>query len=92
MADQFSGLDTRANRTRKIVHMCDLQHACRFAHEKDCTLSMHFERFIIYRTYIYMYTLTIKNTNSNTYLWSYIYIVLVFFHNVCQQKTMHNDS
>ena len=27
MADQFSGLDTRANRnrTRKIVHTCDLQ-------------------------------------------------------------------
>ena len=35
MADQFSGLDTRANRTRKIVHTCDLQHARRFAHEKD---------------------------------------------------------
>ena len=28
-------LDTRANRTRKIVHTCDLQHMCRFAHEKD---------------------------------------------------------
>ena len=35
MADQFSGLDTRENRTRKIVHTCDLQHVCRFAHEKD---------------------------------------------------------
>ena len=35
MADQFSGLDTRANRTRKIVHTCDLQHTCHFAHEKD---------------------------------------------------------
>ena len=35
MADQFSGLDTRANHTRKIFHMCDLQHACCFAHEKD---------------------------------------------------------
>ena len=34
MADQFSGLDTRANRTCKIVHTCDLKHACRFAHEK----------------------------------------------------------
>ena len=28
MADQFSGLD-------RLVHMSDLQHACRFAHEKD---------------------------------------------------------
>ena len=35
MADQFSGLDMRVNRMRKIVHTCDLQHACRFAHEKD---------------------------------------------------------
>ena len=26
----------RANRTRKIIHMCDLQHACCFAREKDC--------------------------------------------------------
>ena len=34
MADQFSGLDTRANRMRKIVHTCDLQHTCCFAHEK----------------------------------------------------------
>ena len=33
--DQFSGFDMRANRTRKIVHTCDLQHACCFAHEKD---------------------------------------------------------
>ena len=38
MADQFSGLDTRANHTRKIVHTCDLQHACCFAHEKDSVL------------------------------------------------------
>ena len=36
MADQFSGLDMCANRTRNIVHMCDLQHACCFAHKKDC--------------------------------------------------------
>ena len=34
MTDQFSGLDTRANHTRKIVHTCDLQHAC-CAHEND---------------------------------------------------------
>ena len=32
----FSDLDTRANHTHKIVHMCDLQHACCFAHKKDC--------------------------------------------------------
>ena len=37
MADQFNGLDTSANRTRKIVHTCNLQHACCFAHKKDCT-------------------------------------------------------
>ena len=42
MADQFSGLDTRANRTRKIVHTCDLQHACRFAHEKDWCNCMNY--------------------------------------------------
>ena len=36
MVDQFSGLDTRANRTPKIVHTCDLQHTCCFAHKKDC--------------------------------------------------------
>ena len=36
MADQFSGLDTCAIHTHKIVHTCDLQHACRFAHGKDC--------------------------------------------------------
>ena len=38
MADQFSGLDTRANHTSKIVHMLfcsDLQHTCCFAHKKD---------------------------------------------------------
>ena len=35
MADQFSGLDMCVNHTCKIVHMCDLQHACCFAHEKD---------------------------------------------------------
>ena len=35
MADQFSGLDTRANHTRKIVHTWDLQLVCCFAHEKD---------------------------------------------------------
>ena len=35
MADQFSDVDTRANRTRKIVHTSDLQHTCRFAHEKN---------------------------------------------------------
>ena len=40
MADQFSGLDTHVNRTRKIVHMCDLQHTCCFAHEKDW-ITMH---------------------------------------------------
>ena len=38
IADQFSGLDTRANHTCKIVHTCDLQHACYFAHEKDCII------------------------------------------------------
>ena len=36
MADQFSGLDTCVNHTHKIVHTCDLQHACCFAHKKDC--------------------------------------------------------
>ena len=35
MADQFSGLDTRVNHTRKIVHTCDLQHTCCFANKKD---------------------------------------------------------
>ena len=39
MADQFSGIiDARANRTRKMVHTCDLQHACCFAHKKDWEL------------------------------------------------------
>ena len=37
-----SGLDTRANRTRRIVHACDLQHACCFAHEKDCEYTVMF--------------------------------------------------
>ena len=35
MVDQFSGLDTCAIRMHKIVHTCDLQQACRFAHKKD---------------------------------------------------------
>ena len=48
MADQFSGLDARVNRMRKIVHTCDLQHTCCFAHEKDwygittCILTYYF--------------------------------------------------
>ena len=49
MAEQFSGLDTCVNRTHKIVHKCDLQHECRFAHEKDYIYQIKFHLSI--RTY-----------------------------------------
>ena len=35
----FSGFKhTCAIRTCKIVHRCDLQNTCHFAHEKDCMI------------------------------------------------------
>ena len=52
MVDQFSGLDTCANRMRKIVHTCDLQHACHFAHEKDWETSL-IQNQVRYFHYVY---------------------------------------
>ena len=42
MLDQLSDLDMHVNRMRKIVHTCDLQHACRFAHGKDWYVVLKF--------------------------------------------------
>ena len=49
-------LDTHANRTCKIVHTCDLQHACCFAHKKDCI-------------YIYIYPKNVCTVTEGSQYW-----------------------
>ena len=62
MVDQFSGIiDARANRARKMVHTCDLQHACCFAHKKDCKISWPF----IDRPLLHMQNLTMNTKLLN---------------------------